>query len=221
MSRRDERLAGAARALAPYGFTFDARRAPELRRYEPFVLLAKPEEYVVAAQGTIEGAPVEAYEYGYSSMDSEGHATYHDALVVAVHHPWVNGGASFAPDQKEWGGVAAALDVLFWIPPFTILKAFQYAMAAKNPDREVGDAEFDRLYVVRAASDDDARRAITPALREVCLRLAFGGAVELRPGVLLYSPYAISLDAEHAVHALGIGAAFLGALAPKSAHPMR
>jgi hypothetical protein len=94
-------------------------------------------------------------------------------------------------------------------------------MNARDPDRTVGDADFDRLYRVRAASDSAAAHAITPALREVCVRLRFRGAVELRPGVLIYSPYEHRLDEKTAVPALGVGAAFLAALAPKRDHPMR
>lgn len=218
---REERLAGAARALAPYGFRPDPRRASELRKYEPFTLLWQPESYVAGFFGSIEGAPVEAYEYGYTTTSEEGGTIHNSVLVVAIHHPWVNGGAAFQPDPREWDGVSAVIDALLWIPPFTIVKALQLVMEARHPDRNVGHPQFDRLYQVRAESNAAARRAITPDLRAVCLRLAFRGTVELRPGTLLYSPHGYELDERTAVHALGIGAAFLGALSPKVAHPMR
>jgi hypothetical protein len=187
---RRKRMGAAARALAPHGFTLNRRRGIELSRYEPFALFAKPEEYFAAAHGAIESTPVEAYEYGYSSRDTDGKRTYRSALVIAIEHQWVNGGACFSPNYKEWGGVASAQD-------------------------------FDRLYLVRAASDADGQRAITPALREVCVRIGFKGGVELRPGLLLYSPYDYRFDAEKSVMALDIGAAFLRALQLKSGHPMR
>lgn len=218
---REERLAGAARALAPYGFAQDPARAKQLERYQPFVVLTQPEDHVTAFFGSIEGAPVEAYEYGYSSMDNEGHTNHFSALAVAIHHPWVNGGAAFSPDRKAWGGVAAALGTLRWLPPFTLFKALEHVERSKHPDRVVGHSEFDRLYYVRAESDESARRAIPPRLREVCVRSGFRGRVELRPGVLLYSPAASAFDERTAVDALGIGAAFVGALAPESGHPMR
>lgn len=218
---REQRYAQAQEALRPYGFVLDVAKASGLAQYAPFTFFSTPNEYLVGAFGQIEGARVEAYEYEYTSSDSEGHTTHHDDFVVAIHSPWVHGGVAFLPDHTQWGGVSAALDTLFWIPPFIILKAFQSVMEAKHPDRNVGDAEFDRLYRVRAESDEAAARAIVPAFRQVCLRLAFRGTVEMRPGVLLYSPYQHRMDGTSIVPALGIGAAFLGALAPQSAHPMR
>jgi hypothetical protein len=216
------RYAAAARALHPYGFVVDPRYARGLEAYEPFVLGAAPQEYYVGAYGTIEGVRVEAFEYGYRASDNAGASSWNTKLVVAIHHPWVNGGASFQPDYKEWIGIGPKiLDAILWIPPLTIVKALQAVIAAINPDRLVGDEEFDRYYVVRAESDEAARRAITPALREVVLRTGFNGIVELRPGVLLYMPFVLKLDGENAVPAIGMSAAFLGALSPRPVHPMR
>lgn len=221
--RLEERLAGVAHALAPYGFVVDARRAGQLRAYEPFTYFAAPEGYAAGVFGTIEGATVEAYEYDYTSTDSEQQVSHYSALAIAVHHPWVRGGASFGPEHKEWTTTGALLDALLWIPPFTILKVFQYAMENTNPDRTVGDADFDRLYRVRADSDEAAQRAIPPALRSLCVRMAFHGSIELHPGVLLYQPQAVSrLDPATVIPTLGMAAAFLGALAPApGGHPMR
>jgi hypothetical protein len=232
---RDERLAAAARALHPYGFTMDWRYAQGLRQYEPFAEMHAPESYVTACFGTIEGARVEAYEYEYTvhrtiqsggigsdgmvhTMDVTDHET---ALAVVVHHPWIRGGASFVADLAAWGTLGTVINAILWVPPFTIAKIVMALAEMKNPDREVGDAEFDRRYKVHAPSEEAARAAIPPTLREVCNHIDFRGSVELRPGVLIYSPYPARLDEQTAVQALGVATAFLGAFAPKGAHPMR
>lgn len=226
---RDERLGAAARALHPYGFTMDWRYAQGLRQYEPFAELHAPAEYITACFGTIEGARVEAYEYEYTThrtiqtgpagpngmvhtMDVTERQT---ALAVVVHHPWIRGGASFVADLAAWGTLGSVVNALLWIPPFTIAKIAMALMDRKNPDREVGDAEFDRRYKVHAASEEAARAAIPPALREVCTHIDFRGAVELRPGLLIYSPFEHRLDEPSAVHAIGIATAFLHAFAPR------
>jgi hypothetical protein len=165
--------------------------------------------------------PVDAYEYEYRSSDSDGNTTWHDALVVAVHHDWIQGDASFYPDPKVWSAAGALIDALMWVPPFTFVKAFQLMSEARNPDRSVGHAGFDRAYVVHAASDEAAHRAVGPALRDAALAIGLRATVELRTGTLLYSPNLYGLDAQTAVSALGIAAALLGALGRRSGHPMR
>jgi hypothetical protein len=199
----------------------DASRATALRAYEPFLELCSPYRYVTCVFGDIEGAQVEAFEYEYTSSDQDGQTTLHDQLVVAVQHPTIRGTASFRDDAKQWDGVAAFIDAVMWVPPFTVVKAFQLFMENKNPDRRVGDADFDRLYVVHAASDEAARSAIPAGLREAVLHVGYRGVVELRPGVLLYAPRAAGLDGERAVGALGFASLFLGAMARRPAHPMR
>src|SRR5947209_358717 len=111
---REERFAAAAEALRPYGFVLDVAYAQGLTHYEPLALMSSPSFYSAGALGSIEGARVEAYEYGSVTRDADGNVVYHSALAVAVHHPWVNGGAAFSPDDKEWGGAAAVLDTLLW-----------------------------------------------------------------------------------------------------------
>lgn len=209
---RDERLAAAAAALAPFGFAFHPGAAEGVRRYLPLREAAAPEVLVTACFGRIEDARVEAYEYDVSDLDSEGNRTWSTVTLVAVHHPAIPGGASVRPDWKQWSTAAAIIDAVFWIPPFTILKLFQFALAAQNPDRVVGDAEFDRLYLVRARSDAEARAALTPALRRALLQLHFRGTLELRPGLLLYTPDDYRFDGASAVSALGVATVLLGAL---------
>jgi hypothetical protein len=176
---------------------------------------------VAAAFGQIEGHRVEAFEYLYSGSDNDGNTVQYDQLLVAVEHPWVQGDASFRPEQREWSTVAAALDALLWIPPFTFLKAIQLLNESRNPDRVVGHAEFDRLYVVHAASDEAARRAIPTPLRDLAVRIGFRGTVELRAGLLLFAPQLPRFDASSIVQTLGIAAALVGAFAAPASHPMR
>jgi hypothetical protein len=218
---REERLRAAAIALAPYGMVMDARRAGELRQYEPFAELSTPSGYTTAVHGRVDDAPLEAYEYTYATTDSEGRRTYENEIAVVLRHAWIRGTASLRPDQKQWSSAAAALDVLLWIPPFTLVKAIQHLNESKNPDRTIGDVEFDRLYAIHAASDEAARQAIPPSLRSAILAVRFRGVIELRPGVLVYSPYGMGLDERTAIKAIGFAAYFLAALEPKRAHPMR
>jgi hypothetical protein len=218
---RADRLRGAAAALAPYGFRMEGPLAAGLRAYEPLAELSAPGSYITGVTGDVDGIPVEAFEYEYSVSDPNGVTTTGDQLVVAVQHPAIRGTASFFADQKHWSSAASFVDAFLWVPPFTIVKAFQLFMESRNPDRTVGDADFDRLYVVHAASDEAARLAIPPACRAAVLRAGYRGVVELRPGVLLYAPWSTRLDADHAVGALGLAPYFLGALLPRPAHPMR
>lgn len=207
-----ERHAAAAQAIRPYGFVLDPSAAVGLGRYLPFELLATPQTFATCALGEIEDAPVEAYEYGYSSRDSDGNTTYRTELVIAVHHASIRGRASIRPEWREWSVFAAALDIILWVPPFTLVKAIQLLAESRHPDRSVGDSDFDRLYVVRAASDAAAREAIPQPLRDALMRIGFKGTLEIRPGVLLYSPHRLGLDGEGAVPALGIATVLLAAL---------
>jgi hypothetical protein len=208
----EERLSAASAALQPYGFTVDPRAAPELRRYLPFELLYAPDELVAGVLGRVEGHQVEAYEYVYTYTDSEGGSASSSELVMIAHHPSIVGGACFSPDTKEWDGLAKFLDVLMWVPPFSFVKAIQLYADAKNPDRRVGHAEFDRLFRVRAPSDAIAAAAITPALREAAVRLGQRIVVELRPGHLVVSAQGRRLD-ENAPGTIGIAIALLAGYA--------
>lgn len=209
---REARLHAAAAALAPYGFVFRPGDAARLRVYLPLREAAAPETLVTACFGRIDDAAVEAFEYDSSSTDSDGNRTWSTTTLVAARHPAIRGGASLRPEWTQWSSTAAFIDAVMWIPPFTILKLFQYAFAARDPDRLVGDADFDRLYVVHAPSDAEARAALPRALRQALLHIQFRGTLELRPGLLLYTTYGHRLDGQTAVGALGIATVLLGAL---------
>jgi hypothetical protein len=202
----EERHAAAAAAIAPYGFVVGKEGARALEKWLPLELHHRPESYEVAAWGRIDSAEVSVFQYGYSTTDGEGQTHHHDQMVVVAEHPRIEGGAGFTPEPREWSGVAQALDVLLWIPPFTFVKVIQWLGESENPDRSVGHADFDRLYRVRARSDAHAARAIPPLLRESVVRLGFRGNVELRPGVLVYSVFGCRFDAEGVVRALGFAA---------------
>lgn len=218
---RQERQLAAAAALAPYGFTVDLPSAAQIFEYRPLRVHATPETPVVAAHGRVGESTVSAYEYDYSRRDAEGNVSRSSELVVVAHHPRLLGGAAFVPEHREWNTTAQVLDVLFWIPPFTLLKAFEWLAESRDPDRNVGHAEFDRLYRVRAASDAAAQRAISPRLRETAVRLGFYGYAELRDGVLLYSVNRCAFDGEGVVRALGYAAPLIASAIPEPAHPFR
>ncbi len=192
---RQERQAAAAASVAPYGFSLVAPEEERLKlQLAPFVLHSTPSRCRATAFGRIDAAEVWAFDYDYTGRDSEGNPTTRSQLLIALHHPGIAGGASFAPDARAWGGVGAAIDLLLWVPPFTFVKAFQLLNEARNPDRVVGDPRFDELYVVRAADDATAQRAIPPRLRETAVRLGLRGAVELRENLVLYSVERCSFD---------------------------
>jgi hypothetical protein len=220
---REERLSAAERTIAPYGFRFDASRAADLKQYLPLREAAAPASYVTGCFGRIEDAVVEGYEYEYTSSDTDGNTSWHSATLIAVQHRAIAGTASFAPEWKEWSTVAAAFDAITWVPPFILVKIVQWLAESSNPDRTVGDADFDRLYKVHGASDEAARAGLPPALRSAALRIGFRGTLETRPGLLLYAPYGESFDAKTIVSAFGIATVFIGALREESmrAHPMR
>lgn len=217
---QEERVAAAARLIAPLGFITDRARANELAALVPLAELPAPDRYVTAASGTIEDADVTAFEYECASIDGEG-ATWDDHLVLVVAHPRIEGRASLVADSPRWGGAAAVLDLALWVPPFTVLKARQLLLERRNPDRVVGHDEFDRLYVVHAKSDEAARAAITPELRDLLPQLGFRGTLEIRPGLLLYSIDGTRFDAETLPHALGYVAPLLAATAHRADYPYR
>ncbi|MFO0686043.1 MAG: hypothetical protein U0234_28540 [Sandaracinus sp.] len=200
---RQERQAAAAAAVAPYGFRLIPPENERLKLHlAPFALHSAPDRCVASAYGKIDQAEVYALEYDYSYRDQDGNEQTSSQMIVAVYHPRILGGAAFMPDMKQWSGIAAALDLMLWVPPFTFVKALQLFFEAKNPDRVIGHAEFDRLYVVRAASDADAARAIPPRLRETAVQLAFRGTVELRENLLIYSVQGCRFDGDGLLTAL-------------------
>lgn len=221
-SSREQRQAECARALAPYGFRFTTE-VDSLRNFLPMKVLSTPSYYYTHAAGTIEDARVELFHYGSTSRDSDGKTSTHEEVAVGVFHPALEGSAQIRPDHAQWGGVAAAFDLLFWIPPFTFLKLFQAWHASAYPDWNVGHPEFDRLYYVTAEDGSAAVRAVQPALRAYLLQQAFRGAIDLRSGVFFYTMYGISFRADHVVQLLSYARPLLhAARKPMSGrHPMR
>jgi hypothetical protein len=221
MSKVHERHHQAAALITQYGFVTDPSRANEVLRYRPFAFLSSPETSCTAAFGRIEAAAVSAFEYEYSSQDSNGNWSSDVTLAVVVEHPDIPGGAAIRPDWREWSTIGAFIDTVFWIPPFTILKVFQLLMQDQNPDRVVGHAEFDRLYEVRAKSNEAAARAIGPELRDLLPRIGFRGTLELRPSLAVFSIPGTKFDSEGIVRALGHVAPILAATARRHSYPMR
>ncbi len=211
-----------AYAFSSYGFAYEPHGGEALRGLLPFVVHSTPDRYGLRAHGTLGDARIEVFEYSYDSTDAEGNRSTYTQVLCAVQHPAVEGTASITPDAAQWGGVGAFLDALFWIPPFIFLKLIGAIHAARNPDRTVGDREFDRLYYVRAASDEAARQAIPPALRHWLVRHGFRGSIELRPGLILYSVAGARLSPEGVPVVLSYARPLLdAAMPPLRGHPMR
>jgi hypothetical protein len=218
---REERHAAAARRIAPFGFVTDPARATQLATFLPLAELSNPERYCTAAFGRIEGADVAAFEYEYSTMNSDGSPCWYDTLLIAVADPRIEGRVSLRPDYPEWSTTNAVLNLVMWVPPFTVVKALDLLLQRRNPDRLVGHEEFDRLYVVHAASDADAKDAITPELCDLLPRLGFRGTLEIRPGLLLYTVRETRFDGETLVQALGYAAPLFAATARRTEYPYR
>ena len=218
-TRRDP-LAEATEALAPYGFDVEHRGATALSAWLPLGIFAQPDTLGPAAFGRIEASTVSAFHYSYSYTDADGQWHTADELLIVAQHPMIRGDARISPDAKEWGGVAAFIDAFLWIPPFTLIKAVQLLVASANPDRLVGDADFDRLYRIHAASDAEARAAIPAALRTMLLKLRFRGRIELRRGALLYAvDGATRFERETLIRVLGYAAPLVSAaLEPGNAY---
>lgn len=218
---REEQYAAAARVIEPHGFVTDPSRASVLQSYLPFAELSHPDLYLIAAFGRIEDADVGAFEYRYSHKDQEGKVHTSTRLVIVVLHPRIEGRVSLADDSREWDTAQGVLDVISWLPPFIIVKAFQLINESRYPDRVVGHEEFDRRYVVHAASDEATRDAITPELRDLLPRIGFRGTLEIRPGVLLYTVQGTHFDPETLPQALAYAAPLLAATARRAEYPYR
>lgn len=226
MSERGDRIRAAAAHLARYGFHTGRSTAAEVKRWGPFRVHDSPDECTVHAEGAVDGAHVDLYEYDSTSTDSEGASSTSTTLLAVAAHPWIPGSAGVTVDFREWstGGAlfGAVWDVMTWFPPFIILKVAMHLNEAANPDRVVGHPEFDRLYVVRADSAEAAAHAIPEALRDALVATAFQGHLELRPGYLLLSVSGARFDPTGVDHTLRFVSSFLRCFPPPApAHPMR
>ena len=173
--------------MAPWGFRMEPHDQEAHRRWLPFVVLSTPDRSTVHAHGEVDDRGLDIVEYDYSWCDSDGNPQSADAVLGVLHVPWSRGRAAIAMDERAWSGLQAALDVLFWIPPFTFLKLVQLANDTRRPDREIGHAEVDRRYRVHAESEAAARAAIPAKLGEHLLATNFRGAIEIRPDEVLFS----------------------------------
>lgn len=173
--------------MAPWGFRLEPPDASALARSLPFVALPTPSRCMVRACGEVDERRLEIFEVDYSWRDSDGNDHSADALIGVIEVPWSSGRVAIAMDERAWSGVAAALDALFWIPPFTFLKLVQLANETARPDRTLGHAEVDRRYRVHAESEAAARAAFPERLGAHLLATNFRGSIEIRPGVVLFS----------------------------------
>jgi len=183
-ARRQHSLAYAFHA---YGFAYEPTCEHALRALLPLAAWSQPDGFGPRAVGQLGEVGVEVLEYSYRRKNKEGRWKTSRRVLCVARHPWIQGGARLSPDPAQWGGFGAFFDAITWVPPFIFLKLFMALHEARNPDLVVGDPAFDRLYVVQGTSAEAAQRAITPTLRGWLVQHGFRGAMELRPGMLLYS----------------------------------
>lgn len=185
---REQRYANVSALLARNGFTSELPPRDVLAPFLPW-MFSNPDRTTFHARGEVQGATVDVYEYEYSSTDADGNSTTHQELIAMAWHPRIVGGARLYPDGAAWGGLDASIDALLWLPPFVLIRGIAWALrgmfGTNYPDRNVGHHEFDRLYIVNAPTDEDAQRAIPPALRDTLLRMSFRGSIELRQGLVI------------------------------------
>ena len=218
LRERVHKVEEAREALRPFGVEVDPTGASAIATWLPFKLFAPPNSVGAAASGRVESSAVSAFQYAYTYTDSEGQSHAGEELLIVAQHSRIRGDARITVDAKEWGGLPAFIDVMLWIPPVTLIKAFELLRASHDPDRVVGDAEFDRLYCISAASDAEARAAIPQALRAMLLQLRFRGRIELRRGALIYAlDGATHFDKETLLRVLGYAAPLVSAALPPSA----
>ncbi len=206
-------------ALATFGFEVESDATSTLMALLPLTIFAKPDKVLTAFVGRIEGSTVRAFHYAHTYQDHDGSFRSAEEFLIVAQHPMIRGDARISPDAKAFGGAAALIDTLLWIPPFTLIKAIQYLMGPGEPDRVVGSEEFDRLYRVYAASDAAAREAIPEALRAMLVQLRFQGRIELRAGALLYTVNGVTrLERERVLQAFSYAAPLLSAAASSAAY---
>jgi hypothetical protein len=207
----DERVVRARSLLTPLGF--DARReyAKMLHAHLPFLILPKPHECLIGAFGSVDGRDVEIFEYAMyeNTFQRTGEQTW---LVVVARDEWINGGAAFVSQSNTAREILEGMEL--------VSGALERIFDGKTA-RHAREGTFEDLYRVEAATPEAAERAITPALRDVCLEIEFEGTVELASGALLFSPANASFD-ERLPKVLDLVSKLLAAFGPPPAdHPMR
>jgi hypothetical protein len=201
---REERYAQIAQTLSPYGFSLQPERgaAAVLQGFTPFELFRAPESYSSVVAGQIDGRAVAVAQYEYTSTDNEGNTSTISEHITVVHDHNIRGVAGLATDWTKTA-VGAFINAALWIPPFTIVKAIQLLFDSKHPDREVGQADFDTRYKIRAVNDEVARTVFHPAFQQALLRCSFDGTLEVRHGALLYTLSGSTFDAPGLMRTLG------------------
>lgn len=145
------------------------------------------------------------YEHSYRR---KGRTRRRRTAVAIVRHPRLKGGATVSPDLARWGPGWAAL-MVFSILVLTVLLLPIYVLAApfwlghaiyllatgRRPslpfpfngarEVEVGDPEFDHLYLVHATSAATAADAVVPALREYLVANRFHGKLTFHDGAIV------------------------------------
>ena len=173
---REQRFAAVAPVLGRSGFKLERPPLDALAALAPWPF--PPPSYALAlARGACDGAEVELHEYGSIHGASAAPALQSHAVVLA-RHGRLDGRVQLFPDpdpDKQPPGL------------FARVRAAVLGAQAGPEDLVVGDQELDRLYVVHAPSVEAARRALPPALRRWIAGVRFAGAVDVRPGMLLYS----------------------------------
>jgi hypothetical protein len=173
---RERRHASAVPALTAVGFAPERCALDALAGLVPWPF-PTPNFAFAAARGNVQGAEVVAYEFGTIHGTASAPALQ-ASTVVLIQHARIDGRAQIRLDpfpDKEPPGV------------FARMRATIFGAETGPEDLVVGDPAFDHRYLVYSPSIEAARRAIPLALSTWLVRNAFPGAIDVRPGLLIYT----------------------------------
>ncbi len=151
----------------------------------PYIAWLLDDEYVEEGTAAVtRSGPTASYSGTGVHTEYEHDSRRVMGTLAIVQHPAVTERVDSLADWTATTG-GAIVNALLWVPPFTVVEAFQYAARSQNPDHEVGHEAFDRRFLVHAESAESAQRAVHPSLGELLVASDFKGRLAMRPGAAL------------------------------------
>lgn len=201
--RLDEDQSRLQDAAAPLGFEL---RQPRKRPLEEYALTAfeAPSEVLARVSGEVQGARVELFEYDWATPGTKGSVTRGRRVVAVLRHPAIAGNATCVwnrhqsiPAQILQAVLALiAFATLFWILiPVWAIWFFQ-GKRIFGKDWKVGDATFDKRFMVDGPSLADAQSALPTSVQALAVREDLRGPLEIKPGLFAFDVGAARLDAD-------------------------